>query len=280
MPDLPETMAGEDQYSLAAAQIRATAKWLIAAFASIGAVLVAGVQLSKLGQLHGARLADALVSIAVGFLGVGVALVATARVLTPEGANPENLLQDRRFKRVRQDISKDRSLLRGQATDLGSLLGEYHAAVVASDGEERTDDDPVEDPERMHDLAAVVGGLLRLAVYYRIVDLFRHARVAVFTGAILVGAGAVGVAYFANPPTGGAALSSEMRPAYRVRLLLTPNGARLLREAGGSHCRRAPSQAVMIGGRANSPDVVTMPADGCPSIRLNLDRSYGATEGS
>src|ERR1700757_5129576 len=63
-------------------QVRSTARWLIGAFAAVGALLVPGLQLADLGALTGSRLAWALVSAGVGLAAVIIAAAAIARVLS------------------------------------------------------------------------------------------------------------------------------------------------------------------------------------------------------
>ena len=76
---LPEPAAHED----AKTDTRTAAKWLIAAFAGVGALLLSGIGLSSLGQIDGDRLTLAIASFAVGATGVIVAVYLITDVLTP-----------------------------------------------------------------------------------------------------------------------------------------------------------------------------------------------------
>lgn len=67
----------------AEAETRTAAKWLIAAFAGVGALLLSGVGLTSLGHLEGERLLLAGLAFAGGIAGVVVAIYLIADVLTP-----------------------------------------------------------------------------------------------------------------------------------------------------------------------------------------------------
>lgn len=62
---------------------RSAAKWLIASFAAVGAVLLSGLGLSGLGDLAGVDLAIALIAVSVAILSVVLAVILIADVLTP-----------------------------------------------------------------------------------------------------------------------------------------------------------------------------------------------------
>lgn len=82
----------------AKADTRTAAKWLIAAFASVGTFLVAGLGLNAIGHLEGERLIIALVSAGVGVSGVIFAVYLITEVLAP---TPMTLADVARFERNR-----------------------------------------------------------------------------------------------------------------------------------------------------------------------------------
>ena len=73
-------------FSDAANRIRDSAKWLLGAFAAVGALLAAGLQLADLGKLASNRsdyrLQWAVVGVAAAVLGIGIAIGASASVIT------------------------------------------------------------------------------------------------------------------------------------------------------------------------------------------------------
>jgi hypothetical protein len=85
-----------DRLSAGAELYRSGAKWLIAAFGAIGAVLVAGVQVSSIGSLKltSSRFAVAVVGLLLGLGGVAIAIWCVAYVLEPREWELPKLISD------------------------------------------------------------------------------------------------------------------------------------------------------------------------------------------
>jgi hypothetical protein len=81
------------RYAKGTEGLRATAKWLLAVLAAVGTVLLAGLQLTKLGELHGQwlRLAIALAASAAALSAVGYMIAATSRIFTDPWVTLDNL---------------------------------------------------------------------------------------------------------------------------------------------------------------------------------------------
>ena len=79
-----------DRIASASNQIQVTAKWIIAAFAGVGAALIAGLQLTGLGKLDFVELLIAVAGLTLALAAVLVAIWVVAKVLTP----PEILLDE------------------------------------------------------------------------------------------------------------------------------------------------------------------------------------------
>jgi hypothetical protein len=85
--------------------IRDTAKWLIAAFGATGGALIASVQLTDLGHLSGSHKTEALVGFSLAIVGVMVALLAAASILTAQVVTLEELATGRQRTRWRSKKS-------------------------------------------------------------------------------------------------------------------------------------------------------------------------------
>lgn len=84
---MPEAAAGPGHYAAATETLRSTAKWLLAAFAGVGGVLVAGLQLTSLGSLgwhDPLRLLAAVLGVGGAMGAVGYMVRDTAAILTAE----------------------------------------------------------------------------------------------------------------------------------------------------------------------------------------------------
>jgi hypothetical protein len=102
-PVATPTAAG-GRYARATESLRAAAKWLLAALAAVGGVLIAGLQLTKLGSLGGTdwpRLTVAGAAAAVALAAVGYMIAATSRVFTDEWVSLAEL-EDEAFDLVLQ----------------------------------------------------------------------------------------------------------------------------------------------------------------------------------
>jgi hypothetical protein len=95
-PEEPTEPTPSDPYHSAIQTMRDTAKWLATAVAAVAAALLAGTQLSSLGEFDWKepRLVIALVFGAVALILGGIILWYTTRVLTPEWDSIPSLIKD------------------------------------------------------------------------------------------------------------------------------------------------------------------------------------------
>jgi hypothetical protein len=89
----------------AAEGVRQNAKWLIAAFAAVGAALATGIQISNLGAVHGlGRILLAFGAAVLGLLGIAIAIWHAGRVLELQEATTSELATSLRLaERIEQE---------------------------------------------------------------------------------------------------------------------------------------------------------------------------------
>lgn len=119
-----EPAAHED----AQVETRSAAKWLIAAYAAVGAVLLSGISLSATGDLEGEQLAAAAIALLVGSVSVILALILIVDVLTPAPVTLKDLADfaERRNANVGDEfenelvayVESDPSILQGISVDV------------------------------------------------------------------------------------------------------------------------------------------------------------------
>lgn len=189
-------MADTNPLAEPAKSIRDAAKYLVAAFGAIGAVLVANLSLSALPDGGHPVLAALFVGVAVLALALLVGMVVS--VLTPEEATLGTLatLQERRPNApVVQRLRADAELFQGQSADLRSLHDDYVAALDARAAAQMTYlGDPSADNEatsqladaRAQFLAEAVVQVLDVAVFYQLQERFSRTRRALMTALALV----------------------------------------------------------------------------------------------
>lgn len=145
----PGAVVGGEQpsrYAQATADLRSAAKWLLAVLAAVAAALLAGLQLARLGELHGEwwRLTVALTSSLVGLGAVGYMIAVTSRVFTDEWvtladlddsafdqklSTSGNAKRAELYRTLRIEIDRDRQwLYRHLAEDIPELHGRLRRA--------------------------------------------------------------------------------------------------------------------------------------------------------
>jgi len=261
-------------------KLRDTAKWIITSFAAIGAILLAGIQLSNVGKLTAdtseCRVAAVIAGVVLAILGIGVAMAFTSRVLAP-------FLNTFRSADEHPDVT-DRVL--GDGELIGLTYGELKTSVrevkeAVRAAQEASGDDS-EDPtlkeaERAHDewedsrrLALAMIGRELLWQRYE-----RSRRMLIWVALPLTAFGLAVFAWGANPPAADADQSSAVleRVPKLVFVKLSNAGVDALRER--RRCSRPTLQALTISGDPGAVEVVTIPAGGCEAVRFVLTPGLG-----
>jgi hypothetical protein len=159
-----------------AEQVRSTARWLIGAFAAVGLLLVPALPLSDIGSLEGARMAWAIVAIAVAVAAVIASVIMIVRFLSP-GATSLAELAAREAKHGDDDelvayFSRNKALLQGQARSLSELHERYvkararWLAALEAEADDKRLDRVALAQESVDALTAVVDELLAVARLY------------------------------------------------------------------------------------------------------------------
>lgn len=276
----PAAPAANDQVSRASKDLRDTTKWFIGAFAAVGALLLGGLSISKLGSVettHDLRLAA--LGAALGITGVIVAIYAASNVLTPKEILLDDLTEG---SAVGQMVASDPTYLRGYTEALPTLkeryvreLREYRAAQTAY---LLAPDDPVlkAEAERREGiyrpLQDVIFALRRHALVQAIQAAYSRATVGMLAGVVISAVGLVLFSYYANRP---APKPSKPTAPTVVRVALTPGGAKTLDEVLGAGCDTDSLRGVVLSGDLKQPDIVTIPENGCESVRVTLDAGLG-----
>jgi len=181
--------------------LRAAAKWMLAAEGAVGAALISGGPLVAVGHVHGAGhalLAGAGLVVALG--GVGLAIWFTSEVLSPRLTTPETL-RSPGLAGLRQVIEAEPAQFFGVvATKIDALLDHQEVAVDLA-RKVTAEKDPGRRQAIKRQLrraeanaaraAPYVRWLLALAHVWRIEADLRRSRWFTLVGGVLVVAGAV-----------------------------------------------------------------------------------------
>ena len=262
-------------------RVREAAKWLIGAFAAIGGLLIAGVQLSDAGQLaiedDEGRLAVALFGLIFGVGGVIWAILENVRILLPTAMTFGRLEADPELVKYFTDNPE---LIPGPAKTIAALKGEYEERVKAYETAVADLDKAESDPHKAalkqadkqlaraeRDLQDVFG----LANWKAIEKLFKDVRFNIVVATVLAAAGIAFFAWAANPPE--EEKESGEKPVLGTapnlgRLIFKPEAEPQLRQALGGRCEIGKVQVLVIGGTKKEPEVVSIPRAGCDAVRF------------
>lgn len=195
-------------------RIRDAAKWLIAASAAVGAVLIAGSQLSSIGQLDlGRRLYAAIGGVALALMAVVFAMWVAVQVLRPIGVTLKEL-QDHWAANDRADVKffhkNPGQLGYSSPTDLRTAREQAwqeredkRVALDAASGEaarktaQEQFDAADDEYERIN---SDVLSILQNAQYQLLQDKFNKTLWKLLAAAVLAAGGIMVFAWAANPP--------------------------------------------------------------------------------
>jgi hypothetical protein len=267
--------------------IQSTAKWLMSAFAAVGAVLVAGIQLADLRTAdRGSPLALALAGVTACVVGLGLAIWSLGNVIAPRIPTTTGELArqaaDRRSSFARL-IEGSPELLQEQADSVAHL----HQRLVETRRERhRADQRKLADPGNpaaaaefarldaaVQDLRTVAAQLRPIGAFVAARDAFLRARRVAFVGAALVAAGVVAFAYATTPRTASAAAPVVPPSPSAVSVHLTQQGRSLLAGTLGTACPQD-FRGIALARDGETYDVVVNdPA--CSTARLRLTPALG-----
>ncbi len=185
--------------------MRASAKWILAATAGVGAALLGGGPLLAIGRVTDAgRLTLAFVGLVVALGGVGWAIWRTADALIPPLTTPSSLDSDPGLAELRRRIAAEPAAFYGP---FGDSLGEvgraaaFHRTVAGNLADALAQEaDPVRQAvltaklADARDAAAAASArarrLLELAHAWQVRDQLRRARLHTMAGAAVAAVGA------------------------------------------------------------------------------------------
>ncbi|WNM29171.1 hypothetical protein RKE30_01510 [Streptomyces sp. Li-HN-5-11] len=182
--------------------LRAAARWMLAAFGAVGAALIGGGPLVAVGRVHG--VADAFgagVALVVALTGVSIAIWHVSRVLEPPITTPATLATPA-LRGLREMIDSAPAHYFGTAaTSVDDLLSHRAVAVNIHRAMLSETDPSRREVWRRHlerarvnvaRVAPLERWLLAMAHVYQIQAALRAARYWCLVGVALVAAGAVG----------------------------------------------------------------------------------------
>lgn len=245
---------------------RDLAKFLIGIFASIGALLVAGTQLSSLGKLtwehDRGRLLAAGLTLSVAVAAVLWIVRCALVILQPVEMSLDEVVAHTDLAAA---IDARPSLLGGAdcVADVKAQIG----------GPQLTD-------EERDAWLAVAQDVVDRAAFLQIQRAFHEAWIPMTIGAVVGTAAIAAFAWAANPPDDGTA-DPVVRPApVAISISLSSQGRDVLEGSLGRACVSGRISALAIGGSESAPRVVTLRRGRCKSAQFVLSSDWGAARPS
>ena len=277
-----EAAAPEDPFEQAVDHLRATAKWTLLTFAAVGAILVAGSQLSSIGRFgHGDwRLYVAVGAVAVALGGVGLAIWFVIAVETSGHVTLKDLVENeaRSGSADKAFLDANRALLAGydSAQTLGDTYQNYIDARFRAirEGDQAT-------LERAQAWVAhehrIIEQLLAAARYDRVRRTFQRWVWRIVATSVLTGLAVGTFAWAANEPEPSAG-PARLRAPERAVVLPTGEETERLTQILGQACATLPIPVIVLSRTDDRADVVGDPPaeldDRCPPKRFTVDAKH------
>lgn len=283
----------------AAERIRGSAQWLLGAFAAVGALLAAGLQIASIGDLDtddGWRFWVAFAGIAIAVIGIVVAVAAAATVSTKSEVSLPWLVQNCNSEAAKM-VQADSALRQGLSTpELRERLDATATAAGSTFEQIVQLGDPGNDPDKKQKAAelreaytqqtAELDRLLRIrtnvldvASFYRVKEAFDDAKARMVGGALAAALGITAFAWGANAPESTSLDGGDVLPKTpsEVTVILSDRGVETFGDAirKNDDCDLSNLAAVAFAVNRRSYDVVTVATDDCNVFRMNVTRAAG-----
>jgi len=253
----------EKESAAAGTSLRETAKWIISGIAVATAGVIAGTSLSSLGSLdYGARYFEALGAAALGYAGLGMLFAAALAVIVPRDHTLQEISDGTDVPAGwRREIEK--KLVPILVPDSVKTLKAFVA--YANDPKDEHGQPLSGEPLITFNLARRLIGAKAKSVERELQ--FRRLKWRTFLVTPLIALAFLAYSSLANPP------AEKAVPAMAKVVDVDPDDAAALRGAlGGPACVGAQLPVIVLSEVPSGvQNVVTVPAAGCPPVRLRLD---------
>lgn len=270
------------------ASVRAAARWLISAFAAIGAILIAGLQVRAVGTLgtdQPWRLTLALVTVCIALLAVGLVIVKASTVLI-EPAITWNDLVYRETQALQKQIEGSALAAAGNHLRFDELLttlehgGELQAVPFTgprdlrqSLREARRVQDPSEAQhrDRIRQLEQAANNYLMYANDWRSAQLYDGLKRVLVPAGVVLALCVVGFSWAVTPET---PTTPQVTTPVAVEVYVKDTPA--LKDAGlNQECANKQLKGFAVGRTLSEPEVVTHRAGKCSAHRFIVFPNIG-----
>jgi hypothetical protein len=258
--------------------VRDAAKWLLTAFAAVGAALLGGVQFSQVGEIGGYALAAAVAGFGLGLLGVGIAIGWTSTVLVTRTVSVAAMQRD---PEVGPFLQSNRDIV---GLEFASFEAFVHAREAAWDEWNIGRSAGLSDADwkelstqrrnRLDHLEQVATRVARIWRFEKVCRAFTTARRAAFLGAAVA---AVGILMFTCAKKFTSAPSFPKNPtAVAVTYTFNAEAYQSLLKQAPEGCLLQAGAATLLDGWPGGTDLLISPTSAkCPPLRLRWGGELG-----
>ncbi len=282
------TKDGTGTLKEASERLRSSARWLIASFGAVGAVLVSGLSLSQFGHLAGHRFWWAVAGIVLAFLGIATAVGAAGSIVTQSFATLKDVRDHPRKysdKSSGVDFAIPDEVLLGGFESVGQLYDGYVDAIRDSVNDHLSSwEDPENTPlqgrgqasgERAIFIGAIQSNVLDLASYLRLKKAFRRVWWVILAGSGVTVFGVVLYVWASTSP--GKAVTAPPIPALTpVRIEIVRTQSDEFSAILGPGCDLHRIDGVVIATVGQTDTVAILPRNGCTGRVIKVSPSVGS----
>ena len=281
----------------AADRIRASAQYLLGAFAAVGATLAAGLQLGDIGEVSTddmARLLATVLGIVVAVLGLAFAIQATADVSTQSHVDLPWLIRNEQSDAATM-VEADVALRQGMSlpeirdglnTGLPAAATTYKAILeLGNPGDDKDKQatarrlaaEYAEQTKTNEHLLQIRADVLDVASFHRIRSAYDAAKRRIVAGAVLAALGITAFAWGSNAPDKVTIDPGEIVPKRpsEVSVILTTEGRDRFQNILGGTCDLSNVAGIVFEVTNTTYEVVTERTDDCRSITLTVTPELG-----
>ena len=255
------------QTNAAIDQVRAVAKWMIAAIGAVASLLVAGVQLSSIGKVSHGRAVVAGVMVCIVIAAAAAAIMKLSAVLLPQITTRDDVVAQAQSGEFAKFLSKHTFLLGGHQ-DAKALADAQRAAVKAA----QTDGSSEPTKAEARRLTDALNLLVPFGSYFTVRTNFSSARTWTL-GASIVG----GLAIVAFARSVGATSADSTAPSTAavhpsptaVTMRLSSVGVKALQPSLGKACAQQlarpglAANAIATGVAGDAVTIIVVPRGDC-----------------
>lgn len=276
---------GESGTSLDVPAVREAAKWLLTAFAGVGAVLVGGLQFSTIGKLGGEVALLAFAGVALAMSGILLAIFETSNVLVTRVSSIAELSSD---KTARQFLDEHQDIVGKEFRDLDDFISTRQEAWTAykslragkpegvtEEAWQKSKAQLIEKRNLLEHYEKVAGHITEFWRFERVCMAFEKARRKSFAGALMATVGIGAFAYATN--LDGSSPYVDSPSAVAVTYQFSESGYRSLLEDISTDCLPKSGSATVLDGWPQGTDVIiAIDSPQCHPLRLKWNDQIGS----